>query len=155
MRVIALVVVVAAPVGRTARAQRPWKPEVRADLLVARAAAVEAGVGMSVPAGVYIRPTIVAAAGPARRDGDSGWSSRVDVLARFLLDPFRESRVGLYAAGGISGHYDPWEQWTAALALVVGAELPARAGAAWALEMGLGGGFRVGLALRRAVPGRR
>jgi hypothetical protein len=155
MRVMSLAAVLALPGGRTANAQRPWMPEVRADLLVARSAALEAGVGLSLPAGVYIRPTLVAAAGPAWRDGERGWSSRVDVLARFLLDPFRESRVGLYGAGGISAHYDPWQQWRAALALVVGAELPSRAGTTWALELGLGGGFRVGLALRRAVPGRR
>lgn len=141
--------------SRAAIAQRPWIPEARADVLVARSAAVQVGAGVSLPAGVYIRPTLVAVTGPAWRDEDHGWSGRLDALARFLLDPFRESRVGLYAAGGLSLGYDPWERWKGRLALVLGAELPSRAGGAWAVEMGMGGGLRVGLALRRAVPGRR
>jgi hypothetical protein len=97
----------------------------------------------------------VAVTGPAWRDHEHGWSGRFDALARFLLDPFRESRVGLYAAGGLSLSHDPWERWKGGLALVLGAELPSRAGAAWAVEVGMGGGLRIGLALRRAVPGRR
>ena len=152
---MAVAMLLAAPIGRTADAQRPWTPEARAELLVARSAAAQAGAGISVPAGVYIRPTLVAVTGPAWRDGESGWSGRVDALARFLLDPFRESSVGLYAGGGLSARYDPWERWKAALALVVGVEMPSSGRFAWGLEMGLGGGFRVALALRRAVPGRR
>ncbi|HSA55210.1 MAG TPA: hypothetical protein VLE53_05865 [Gemmatimonadaceae bacterium] len=130
-------------------------PEARLDVLLSRSTAVHVGAGLSLPAGRYVRPTVVVAAGPAW-DGDSARTSgRVEALARFVLDPFRESRVGLYAQGGLTALYNPWERWRGALAVGFGAELPARAGGVWALEVGVGGGVRFGLALRRALPGRR
>lgn len=136
-------------------AQGPAIPEARLDLLVARSAALHVGAALGLRAGLYVRPTVVVAAGPAWRNDSAGTGGRVEALARFVLDPFRESPVGLYAQGGLTALYDPWARWRGALSVAVGAELPARAGGAWALELGLGGGVRFGLALRRATPGRR
>lgn len=135
--------------------QRVPIPEARLDLLAARATAVQAGAALGLRMGVYLRPTVVVAAGPSWRNDSTRASGRVDVLARFVLDPFRESLVGLYAHGGLTALYDPWDRWRGVLAVAVGAELPARAGSAWAVELGLGGGVRFGLALRRATGGRR
>lgn len=142
-------------VARPLLAQVVAIPEARLDLLAARSAALHIGAAIGFRSGLYVRPTIVVAAGPAWQKDTARIGGRVDALARFVLDPFRESRVGLYAQGGLTALYDPWDRWRAALSVAVGAELPARAGGVWAIEVGLGGGVRFGLALRRATPGRR
>lgn len=138
-----------------ASAQRVVSSEARLDLLVARRAALHVGAGLGLRTGLYVRPAIVVAAGPAWHNDSVRASARVEALARFVLDPFRESRVGVYAQGGLTALYDPWDRWRGALTVAVGAELPARAGGAWAVEVGLGGGVRLGLALRGVTPGRR
>jgi hypothetical protein len=130
-------------------------PEFRVDVVTGRATAVQAGAGLIVPSGLYLRYVLAAAAGPAWRSGAAGASGRVDLQARFLLDPFRESRWGLYGVAGLGALYDRFERWRARVTLAVGVEAPASARGAWAVEVGLGGGARVGIALRRLALGRR
>ena len=142
-------------VPRAVPAQGPAVPEVRLDLLVGRSAALHLGAALGMRSGLYLRPTVVVAAGPAWQHDTVRTSGRVEALARFVLDPFRESSVGLYAQGGLTALYDPWERWRGLVIVAVGAELPARAGGVWAVEVGLGGGVRLGLALRGGSPGRR
>ena len=147
-------------VAHAAAAQAPREPvqtEIRADAIVARSTAVQGGVGISFPAGVYVRTGAVVAAG----GGGNGFTSRLDLFSRFSLDPFRESRWGLYGGGGISGRYDSGDDHSAHAYLLVftGVEGPLRhrSAAGWvpAFEVGLGGGLRVGIALRQGIPGRR
>ncbi|HUQ83242.1 MAG TPA: hypothetical protein VM076_18965 [Gemmatimonadaceae bacterium] len=148
--------------GATAHAQssgtasRPTiQPEARVDFIDARAAAAHVGVGFSVPAGTYVRLGIVGAAGQAWRHGESGGAGRVDALVRFVVDPLREFRWAPYAAGGIGGIYDRSEKWRAVLVGVLGIEGPASGSVVPAIEIGFGGGARVGVVIRRAMPGRR
>ena len=138
-------------------AQNPSRPlpEFRVDVVAGRATAVQAGAGVIVPSGLYLRYVLSAAAGPAWRSGEAGASGRLDLQARFLLDPFRESRWGLYGVAGLGALYDRFERWRARVTLAVGVEAPASARGAWAVEVGLGGGARVGIALRRLALGRR
>ena len=139
-------------------AQQPpqrFQPEARADFIDARAAAAHIGVGVNVPASVYVRLGIVGAAGQAWRKGESTASGRIDALVRFVVDPFRESRWAPYAAGGLGAMYDGSEKWRGVIVGVLGIEGPATGHVVPAIEAGFGGGARFGVALRRAMRGRR
>ncbi len=137
--------------------QQAIQSEIRADAIVSRWTAVQGGVGISFPAGLYVRPGAVIAAG----GGGKGFDSRLDVFARFNLDPFRENRWGLFGGGGISGRYAGRDRPSSHAYLLVfaGLEGPLRgaslAGWAPAFEIGLGGGARIGFALRQGIRGRR
>ena len=140
---------------RSAAGQPRAQPEARADYINARAAAAHLGVGLSVGVGTYVRLGVVAAAGQAWRDGEGLASGRVDAVARFVADPLREFRWAPYVAGGVGGMYDEAEHWRAVLVGSVGVEGPAIGSVLPAIEVGFGGGTRLGVVVRRALPGRR
>lgn len=121
-------------------------PEVRVDGIFASHGTVQAGVGAGIPLSTYVRGVMVLGAG-ADREGAGTY--RADAMLRFHLDPFREHRWGPYAAGGLSllRNGDDPRAW---VLLVLGLEGPLRGGAATAFEIGLGGGARIGIVLRRA-----
>jgi hypothetical protein len=131
--------------------------EVRADAIVARATSVQAGYGLSIPAGIYVRMGVVAALGA----GPHGLEGRTDLISRFSLDPFRQSSWSPYGGAGISSRFrsDQAGGSRGYLLVVLGVEGPLAAGkrTGWvpAVELGLGGGARVGFVLRRAIAGRR
>jgi hypothetical protein len=137
--------------------QQRFQSEVRIDGLFASSAAVQAGFGVSIPAGIYLRTGLVGAAGT----GSHGFETRADLLGRFSLDPFRQSRWGPYGGAGISGRFraDRAGGSHAYLLTYIGLEGPLTAGqlSGWApaFELGLGGGTRVGVILRRGISGRR
>ena len=140
------------------RSQQPAQrvqPEVRADYIGSRAAAAHLGFGMNVPATTYVRLGIVGALGQAWSGGDATIAGRVDGLVRFVVDPLRELRWAPYAAGGIGGIYDGSEKWRGVLVGTLGAEGPVTGHVVPAVEVGFGGGVRIGVAFRRAMCGRR
>lgn len=134
-----------------------FQSEVRVDGIVARSSAVEAAYGFSIPAGIYLRPGLVGGVGVGRH----GLESRADLVFRFSLDPFRQSRWSPYLGAGLSGRFRPIADGGAKAFLLIfmGIEgpLPDRQVSGWvpAVEVGLGGGARVGLILRRGIAGRR
>lgn len=136
---------------------QPVQSEVRVDGIVARSSGVEAGYGVSIPAGIYLRTGLVGGVGTGRH----GVESRADFIFRFSLDPFRQSRWAPYAGAGLSGRFraSPDGGAKAFLLVFLGLEgpLPDRQLAGWvpAVEVGLGGGARVGLILRKGINGRR
>ena len=145
---------------RAANAQLPQQPvqlEGRLDGLFARTTGVEAGLGLSVPAGLYVRTGLVGGIGA----GSHGVEGRTDLIARFSLDPCRQSRWAPFAGGGISGRYRSEEDGGshAYLLIYLGLEgaLPIGRTSGWvpAFELGLGGGARVGVILRRGINSRR
>ncbi|MFL5484862.1 MAG: hypothetical protein ACJ793_04450 [Gemmatimonadaceae bacterium] len=146
----------AGPASAQTRQQR-IQVEGRLDGLFARTGAAEAGVGITIPAGLYVRSGIVAAAGAGRH----GAEGRTDLISRFSLDPFRQSRWAPYVGGGISGRYrSSLDGGSKAYVLVfLGVEGPLARGrtSGWvpALEVGLGGGARVGVVVRRGIAARR
>jgi hypothetical protein len=153
---LAISIIWAAPV----LAQMPTQSvqsEVRLDGIFARSGGVEAGYGVSIPAGIYVRTGLVGGVGAGR----NGVESRADFISRFSLDPFRQSRWAPYAGAGVSGRFRPSADGGAKAFLLVflGLEGPLPLGhpSGWApaLEIGLGGGARVGLILRRGIAGRR
>jgi hypothetical protein len=137
--------------------QLPLQVEGRIDGIFARTTGVEAGLGLTVPAGIYVRSGLVAGVGAGRH----GVEGRTDFVSRFSLDPFRQSRWAPYAGGGISGRYrsDCDGGSRAFLLIFLGVEggLPLGQTEGWvpAVELGLGGGARVAVMLRRGINGRR
>ena len=146
--------------ARPAAAQRasapPRRVELRVDALTQdRVDAVHALAGIALPIGTYTRVGLLAGGGAAQRSGSTVGSVRADAIARFALDPYRQSRWGVSAGGGITVRHEPGLGTRGHLALVVDAEGPARGGMAPAIQLGLGGGVRLGVALRGAGEGWR
>jgi hypothetical protein len=141
----------------TALAQEPARPqpETRVDVIAARATAIHAGVGLSVPLGRYARAEVVGAAGSLLGADRASFSARGDVVTRWMLDPDFGSRWTAYAAGGASARYDEPRDWRGLLIVLFGAEGPRWRGTVPFAEVGYGGGFRAGVGLRRAMAGRR
>ncbi|HET9010166.1 MAG TPA: hypothetical protein VFN38_00060 [Gemmatimonadaceae bacterium] len=160
---IALGVAVLAAVPRPARAQLPETPgvmpELRGDVILGRAASVQLGAGVQVPAGYYVRVGVDGAVG--MRVGDASVpahevNGRLDVLVRFLLDPFRQTAYGLSLGGGMSLRAEPHDR--ARPVLLVAVDLEGRRstrGLVPAVQVGLGGGTRIGVVLRRGAQGAR
>lgn len=137
--------------GSSARAQNqpPTYAEYRADGIIGRGTTVQGGAGASVPLGVYVRLGVDAAAGATWRDQTSRASGRVDVIARFLLDPFRETPLGLSFGGGLSVPYtDGDARLRPYLTVVIDVEGRMRGPVTPAVQLGLGGGTRIGFVLR-------
>ena len=137
--------------------QQPLQMEGRIDAIVAHTTGFEAGLGLSVPAGIYLRSGLVAGIGVGRH----GVEGRTDLIARFSLDPFRQSRWAPYGGGGISGRYrSNLDEGSRAFVLVfLGVEGPLplgqTSGLVPAFELGLGGGARFAVILRRGINARR
>ena len=132
------------------------EPELRADVIAGNRAALQVGGGVQVPFGYYVRVGVDGALGERFDRSAVGVGGRVDVLTRFLLDPFRQSPFGLSAGAGLSARFEPGSRATPLLLVAIDVE--GRRGArGWvpALQLGLGGGARIGLVLRRGEPGAR
>lgn len=157
--IVASIALAAAPSLAAQGVPRPRpRAEVRVDYLGPNPDVVHAGVGVNVPTGTYLRVSLVGAGGASWDEGRTGGSARADVIGRFLFDPFRERRWGLSAGGGVSVRYDQRNavhRWRPFLALVVDLEVPQTGSVAPALQLGLGGGARVGLIIRGPDPNRR
>jgi len=133
--------------------QIPTRPyaEYRADAIIARGTAAQIGGGVVVPLGLYVRLGIDAGAGATWRYGEAFGIGRVDAIARFLLDPFRESRLGFSLGGGVSapiGSAEPSQP--PYMTAVIDIEGRRGHGLTPALQIGLGGGTRVGVVLRQS-----
>lgn len=131
----------------------PLYPELRADAIVGRETATQVGVGVEIPAGIYVRLGVDAAGGVTFANGASRASGRVDAIGRFLLDPFRETAVAVSFGGGLSVPYvDGQTHLRPYLTAVIDVEGRMRGRVTPALQLGLGGGARIGLVLRASPP---
>ncbi len=127
-------------------------PELRVDGIFANGSTVQGGAGFVAPVGVYVRFGLDGAVGASWRDGSSATTGRVDAIARFLLDPLRENDLGFSLGGGLSAPITGDGFKTPYLTVVLDVEGRRRNGWTPALEVGLGGGARVGFVLRRSPP---
>jgi hypothetical protein len=124
-------------------------PEVRADVLGGRGTSVQGGVGIQIPAGAYVRVGVIGGIGSRWLDGVSRNDGRLDVLARFLIDPFRQTSWGLSAGGGVSLRALSGDRVRPNLLVALDLEGPRSShGVSPAFELGLGGGVRAGVGLR-------
>jgi hypothetical protein len=152
-----VVAVLFAPAASAQRAEQKLQAEGRIDGIFSSATAVHAGVGLSVPAGLYVRTGIVLGAGIGRY----GFDSRADLIGRFSFDPLRQSRWAPYGGAGVSARFNSTADGDPKgyLLFFVGMEGPVPRGRPAAIvpafELGLGGGARVGIILRRGVHARR
>lgn len=130
-------------------AQRAVQPEARLDVVGPRVYSWQPGIGASASLGYYARLGVVVgyATQPDARFIDDRW--RTDVIARVLLDPFREQRWALSLGGGLSVRRQTY------LAAVLDLEGPEIGGVLPALEVGASGGLRGSIIVRRAVANRR
>ncbi|HVE78043.1 MAG TPA: hypothetical protein VNA89_04225 [Gemmatimonadaceae bacterium] len=144
--------------GRAQAALAP-RPEIRLDATTdAAGTSLEGGVGVDVVAGTYLRLAAVAAGG-RRLDGDGGGTARGELVGRFLFDPYRQRRWGMYGFGGLATRWSqgPRRRWRGVVVVGLGAELPGSRARrlAPALELGAAGGGRAGLVLRARRADRR
>jgi hypothetical protein len=133
------------------KAPPPVALEGRVDAIFSKRPTAQAGIGLSMYGGTYVRTGIVGAIG-ANEDGVTG---RSDAFVRFHLDPFRQSRWAPYGGAGLSGRYDSGSRPRAYLLVFAGIDGPVRNGLATSFEAGLGGGARIGVVIRQAVAERR
>ena len=126
------------------------QPEARADAFLGPGGGAELGIGVNLPVGYYTRASVTLAGGAVWVDHRAVGSGRIDVVSRYLLDPFRELRWGLYAGAGISTRWDDSAHWRSYLLVLAGIEGPVQRGWHTAFEAGLGGGARLAVVLRRA-----
>ena len=127
--------------------------EYRGDGIFGRGTTAQAGLGAVFLLGTYVRTSVDAGAGATWQDGESRASGRADVITRFLLDPFRESPIGFSLGGGVSVPYvDGQAHVRPFLTAVVDVEGRIRRNFTPALQVGLGGGTRIGIVFRTSPP---
>jgi hypothetical protein len=117
--------------------------------------AAQLGVGLNVGTDAYTRVGIIAATGVATDGHATQSATRVDLVARFLLDPFRQSPWGISAGGGVSAANTQNGRWRPYLVGVLDFEGAKHGPIAPAVQLGLGGGVRLGVVLRSAANGWR
>lgn len=127
--------------------------EARVDAFRAGETTLHAAFGLGSRIGTYTRLIAIAGAGRSL-SGNAATEFRIEGVGRFVLDPFREQRLGVYGLAGISLFVRDGDG-TPRLLAGLGVEGPAAGGRALAAELALGGGLRLGLALRSAARGRR
>jgi hypothetical protein len=146
--------------AQSARADQRPLLEARVDYIGPRPHTAQVGVGVNIPVGIYLRIGAIGAGGTSWHEGLPAASARADVIGRFTFDPLRERGWGLSAGGGLSVRYDDGakarrERWRGLVTLALDLEGPRRGSVAPAIQVGLGGGARVGVVLRAAQVGRR
>lgn len=125
-------------------------PEVRVDAIVAaHRTSLQAGGGVQIPLGYYVRIGLIGAAGTDAAAGARQPSGRLDVVGRFLLDPFRQTPWGLSVGAGLSLRARAGDHVRPYLVTVVDLEGPRGIhGMAPSLQVGVGGGVRLGAGVR-------
>ena len=146
---IALLAATSAPMSAQ-QPRLPVVPELRIDVLGADPTSVQGAVGVQIPAGSYVRVGLLAGGGATiESDRASRAAGRVDLLVRFLIDPFRQSRWGVSAGAGVSLRADPGEKARPQILAALDVEgRRSRGGLSPSLQVGLGGGVRGGIGLR-------
>ena len=124
---------------------------MRADVIDSKTTALHASVGVNLLGGTYLRIGVLAGGGARRVNDEWIASGRADVIARFHVDPFAERKWGAYVGGGATYFVDDGAPGRARAVVVIGVEA-SRKPRGWmpGVELGLGGGARIGVTLRRA-----
>jgi hypothetical protein len=148
--VLLALMAISSPTQAQATLDAGMHPEFRVDMITGSASTVvQLGGGVEIPAGYYARIGVIGAVGTPVASASRVFDGRLDLIGRFLFDPFREHAWGLSAGAGVSLRVAERDKVRPYLAAVVDLEGPRSAsGVAPAFQVGLGGGGRVGVALR-------
>ena len=125
--------------------------EVRVDgILASRVTTVHLGVGGTRLVARNLELQLVIGGGTAFRRALSGKATagRADLLARFAPLPADRQRWGAYVSGGVSALVERGTRGRAVLALLVGIEGGRARETRNFVELGVGGGVRVGAGVR-------
>jgi hypothetical protein len=141
----------AAPATPTVR----WRTALRADAIIDRDVGAQLAIGVAVPAQYNVRLALDVGAGGVRRSDTWRSMGRADLLARWLSDPFRQSRWGINAGGGVGVLFEDAREARVVAIVTVGVEGASDGRWVPGVELGLGGGVRVGVTMRRAPTRRR
>jgi hypothetical protein len=133
-----------------AQSRRSLQPEIRIDAFEQPYSSLGPGLGIVAPLGYYVRVGAGIGVDFPLEVPPTSNSWRADLLARALFDPFRQQRWALSIGGGLS--FRKASTYVAAIADIEGPEVR---GFLPAIQVGVSGGVRAGLILRRAVSGRR
>ena len=127
-------------------------PAVRADLLLDRDAGAQLAAGAAIAVAYNLRLAADLGVGGVRREMNWRPTGRLDLLVRWLSDPFRQSRWAINAGGGIGVRVEADRTSRTVAIVTIGVE--ARGDSRWVrgVEAGMGGGFRLGATLRRSTP---
>ena len=141
----------ALPPSRVAR----FRPVIRADAIVDRDPGAQLALGLAVAGAFNVRIGLDVGAGGVRRPSGAVAAGRVDLIARVLSDPFRKSRWALSGGGGIGQRFERGGEPRTVAIVALGLDGPSDGTWVPGVEIGLGGGVRVGFALRRAPRSQR
>jgi hypothetical protein len=124
-------------------------PEARLDLIAGKNTSLQAGLGLTFPVSTYVGIGGTVGAGISR----TGFGARGDLYGRFSLDPYRQYYWEPYIGGGVTTRYDAGGPGTRSYLLgVFGFNGPDAGGVSPGVELGVGGGVRLGVTLRWARP---
>lgn len=148
---VALITVMVVPVAPAAAAAQMQKAAssyvrmARLDAIVGDPSALQAGVGLIVAATKEFGVGAAVGAGIS----SSGFSGRGDLFGRFSLDPYHGKRWEPYVGGGVTERLDTGGVGDRTYLLgFIGANGPRTGRIAPGVELGFGGGFRVGVTLQ-------
>jgi hypothetical protein len=126
------------------------QPEVRADVFGPPPYSGGPGIGATMALGYYVRVNAGVGYELPMETGRTGDRWRAELIARATFDPFRQQRWALSIGGGLTQRRS-----NTYLAAIIDVEGPEIRGLLPALQLGVSGGVRAGLVVRRAIPGRR
>lgn len=141
---------------RPPTAQR-LRASLRVDALVDADPATQVGVGVFTRSAYNVRTGLDLGVGAVSRGGDWRSAGRADLIARWLSDPFRQGRWALHAGGGVGLRVERRAVPQTVAIVLLGVERRGARDAAWVpgVEIGLGGGLRLGATLRQDAYRRR
>lgn len=128
------------------------QPELRADVLAARATTWQLGAGLFWPVGRSVRLGGVLGGGvtdTGAGNDERATSARAEFVTRFVLDGAGDARWRPYGAAGAGLLLVRGSRGVARVHVAAGVEMPPLGRWRPAAEVGLGGGARVALVLRR------
>ncbi len=127
-----------------------WRPSLRVDALIDRDPGVQLALGIATPLDYNVRFAADAGVGGVHRAGGITAAGRLDMTVRWLSDPFRQARWAINAGGGIGERFEAHRGPRTVAIVTLGIEGPSDGAWVPGVEVGLGGGVRAGVTLRRA-----
>jgi hypothetical protein len=120
-------------------------PSLRLDVLGGDPTALQAGAGIAFPFSNYFSIGGTLGAGIS----STGFSGRADAFGQFSLDPYHQSEWEPYVGGGVTVRGDGGGPGTRTYLLgFIGANGPSTGAIAPGVELGFGGGVRLGFTMR-------